>query len=364
MSRRRTISIGVAAAVALLVLIGTVWWRPLSRVALAERAMRDALGTGWSGTNEAHRIVQQLPTGEALHVLVDLLRSPEPSPLRLYQRVWSELPDGLRKIVASPTSSGPVEMCAYQWLAEALNRTNVTVDPLIPLLNEKPDLFWNVLTQPLLVHLNAHQEDLQKLVPLLRSKDFNVVNVVSHLVASSDKEGVSEPAFRRLISIVPDDRMSQMANGLVGVTRTPEDTANWLWAEIARQDANRAKVLIPAVRQLELRLRREAGFLGRRLYSTNGLVRLGALQLAASHQSRAAQAFERIVELADSADPRERFFALRACVLVAGSPQCPIAMRTEAARVVHESGDGEAVKAAQERELPDVVKAALAGLRP
>jgi hypothetical protein len=326
--------------------------------------MRDALGTGWPGTNEAHRIVQQLPTGDALHVLVDLLRTPEPSFVQMYQRVWFELPDGLRKIVPGPTSSGPVEMCAYQWLAETLTRTNVTVEPLMPLLREKPDLFWNVLPQPLLVHLNAHQEDVRKLVPLLRSKDFKVVNVVSHLVASSDREGVSEPEFRRLVSVVPDDRVSQMADGLVGVTRTPDDTANWLWAEIDRQVPNRARVLIPAVRQLEFRIRREVGFLGLRLGSTNRMVRLGALEVAASHPSRAAQAFERIVQLASSSDPEERALALRACVLVAASPQRPLAMRTEAARVVHESGDGESVKAAQERELPDAMKGVLPGLKP
>ena len=60
----------------------------------------------------------------------------------------------------------------------------------------------------------------------------------------------------------------------------------------------------------------------------------------------------------------EGYGARAHCVPMAASPQRPLAMRTEAARVVHESGDGESVKAAQERELPDAMKAALPGLKP
>lgn len=364
MNRRFTLRIALPAGAVLSVLATGIWlWlRAGSPVALAESAMRVAFKAGWAGTNDAHQIVRQLPTRDALRVLTELLLAPEPRAAALYRGMRSKLPTSWQNTFAAPPSPGPVEFCAYQWMGEALTRTNVSVDPLLPLLEEKPDLFWNILPAPLIAHLKLHQEDVRKLVPLLRHPDFKVVNVVSYLVSNSDADGVSEPEFRRLLTVVPQDRIRQMANGLLRVTHTPEGTADWLWAEMDRQAPERAAQFSETIQQLEIRIRREAGFLRDKLGSTNRLARVSALRVAAMHPSKAASAFERIVDLAGTQDSEERALALQACGLVARSPQRPMAMRTEAARVVRESGDARLIESVEKDELPDEVKAAMAGL--
>jgi hypothetical protein len=363
MNRRFTLRIALAAGAVLSVLATGIWlWlRAGSPVALAESAMRVAFKAGWAGTNDAHQIVRQLPTRDALRVLAELLLAPEPRAAALYRGMRSKLPTSWQNTFATPPSPGPVEFCAYQWLGEALTRTNVSVEPLLPLLEEKPDLFWNILPAPLIAHLKLHQEDVRKLIPLLRHPDFKVVNVVSHLVANSDAGGVSEPEFRWLLTEVSDEWVGQMARGLVSVARRPKETSDWLWNELERQGAVRGRALLSAVWLLEMRGRREDGLLASKLTSTNAMVRLAALHVA-QHPSRSEPVFEQVKGLAIGGNTEERTLALRACGLVARSSQRPLAVRMEAARVVRESGDARLIESVEKDELPDEVKAALAGL--
>ncbi len=362
MVRRASFAFLVAIAGLLLVMAAVFAWhstRPQNR---AEKAMRAALRQGWAGTNEAWSVVRQLPTDQALGVLVKLLRQPESRSTALYRRGWEKLSPAMRKKLPAPANSGPVEMCAYHWLADALQRTNVTVDPLLPLLEERPDLFWNIVTAPLMAHLKAHQDDVRKLIPLLRHCDFKVVNIAGHLVAHSDAEGVSEPEFRRLLSVVPDERVGQMANGLLQVVRKPRETADWLWGEIEHQSEPRGRALLDALWMLEMRTRRENGWLGAKLASTNALVRLAALRVA-QHPGKSEPVFGQVKEVALKGNAEERALALQACSSLALAPKKPLELRLAAFGVVRDSGDGTLLESMRKRAgepgFPEELKVAL-----
>lgn len=325
--------------------------------------MRALFRTGWAGTNAAHRIVQDLPTDQALEVLVDLLRSPEPKWSRTYRSFWLGRSVGMRQHLPRPGDPGPVEMCSYHWLAEALQRTNVTVDPLLPLLEEKPDLFWNVVTAPLLAHLKANQGEVRKLLPLMRHQDDKVVNIVSHLVANTDAEGISEPEFRRLLAVVPDVRVEQMANGLIQVARQPLETSDWLWGEMERQGESRGRGLLSATWLFEMRSRRGSNLLASKLASTNAIVRLAALRVA-RHPGKSEAVFDQVKAFAAGGSPEERTLAVQACTTLAMSPKLRLDLRMEAARIVRGSGDLPQLEAlrkrAEEMGYPPELKRVLA----
>ena len=354
MVRRASFAFVVAIAGLLLVMAAVFAWHSTRPENRAEKAMRAALRQGWAGTNEAWSVVRQLPTDQALGVLVKLLRQPESRSTALYRRGWEKLSPAMRKKLPAPANSGPVEMCAYHWLADALQRTNVTVDPLLPLLEERPDLFWNIVTAPLMAHLKAHQDDVRKLIPLLRRDDIKIVGIVAHLVAHSDLEGESEPEFRRLLPLVPDDRVGWIANGLLQVSRRPQETANWLWDEVERQSEVRCRAMKSTIWMLEMRGRREEGWLASKLASTNGMVRLVALQVA-QHPGKSESAFSQVKSLAISGNAEERDMALQSCVLLALAPKKPLDLRLEAARIVRDSGDAKWLRKLREGvEFSDV----------
>jgi hypothetical protein len=172
----------------------------------------------------------------------------------------------------------------------------------------------------------------------MRHGDEKVVSIVSHLVANSDAEGVSEPEFRRLLAVVPDVRVEQMANGLIQVAKQPLETSNWLWSEMERQGESRGRGLLSATWLFEMRSQRGTNFLASKLASTNATVRLAALRVA-HHPGKSGPVFDQVKAFAIGGNAEERALAVQSCGALAMSPKKSLELRLEAARIVRESGD-------------------------
>ena len=333
--------------------------------ARAERAMRSAFSRGWAGTNEARQVFDTLSLGRKLDVLGRLLIEPESRVNRWHRQVRSRLPDSWAKKIPRPTPDGPVQFCAYPWLAEALTDTNANVAQIVPIIRARPELFWNVVTLPTIERLRASPENVAMLLPLFNNPNSNVVNIVAYLVANSDLAGNSEPEFRRWVGKVSTYYLGTALSYLIQVTRDPVATADWLWDELASAPADRGGYIAPRLAQLERRNRRERAFFEARLDSANPNVRLGALQCVTGHPIQTQRYLDRLFEMAPTALADEQELIGRECFKVAWTSYGEASSRIKAARVARLYCDPEFMRKTRElnpgKELPGEVEQALRG---